>query len=134
MSLWNNRHRFEPGTDFIAWSFTVTRFTILGHLKKKKRGDWLVFRDELLDMISTEAPDVFRDGSRRLNWLETCLGKLRPEDRDLLDHRYRREGGLAEYGKAVGRSASSLSVTLHRVRAALRSCIEKGMNLEEGRG
>jgi RNA polymerase sigma-70 factor, ECF subfamily len=131
VTLWTNQHRFEQGTDFIAWSITVAKFAILKHLKKGKRSDRLVFREELLELVSAEAPEVFRDGNRRIKWLEVCLGKLRPADRDLIRHRYQGEGNLEEYGRRIGRSASALSVTLHRVRAALRTCIEKGLNHEE---
>lgn len=131
MTLWTNRQRFEQGTDFIAWSFTVAKFAILKHLKKNKRSDRLVFREELLELVSAEAPEVFRDGNRRLKWLGVCLGKLRPADRDLIRHRYQGEGSLEEYGRRIGRSVSALSVTLHRVRAALRTCIEKGLTQEE---
>ena len=131
ITLWTNRQRFEPGSDFIAWSFTVAKFAILKHLKKDKRSNRLVFRGDLLALISDEAPEVFRDGNRRLQWLEACLGKLRPADRDLIRHRYQGEGDLEAYGRRIGRSASSLSVTLYRVRAALRACIEKGLTQEE---
>lgn len=131
VTLWTNRHRFELGTDFIAWSFTVARFTILKHLKKNKRADRLVFREELLDLIAAEAPERFRHGNSRLKWLEHCLAKLRPVDRELIRYRYQEEGGLETYGRKIGRSAASLSVTLHRVRAALRACIEKGISQEE---
>ncbi len=132
VALWTNRQKFELGTDFIAWSFTVAKFVILKHLKKDKRSsNRLVFRDELLDIISAEAPAAFRDGNSRLKWLETCLEKLRPVDRELVRFRYQEEGGLEEYGRRVGRSAASLSVTLFRVRAALRACIEKGLLQEE---
>lgn len=132
VALWTNRHRFEAGTDFITWSFTVAKFVVLRHLKKGKRSRWLVFRSELLDLISVEAPEVFGDGARRLHWLEACIGKLRFEDRELLRSRYHEHGSLEEYGRRVGRSAASLSVTLHRIRAALRTCIERGLSQEGG--
>ena len=131
VALWVNRERFEPGTDFVAWAFTVAKFVILRHLKKNKRGNWLVFSDQLLELMDTESPAEFRDGGSRLRLLEACLGKLRPEDRDLLDYRYDRRGDLESLGRSLGRSASSLSVTLHRIRAALRTCIEREQNREE---
>lgn len=131
VALWTHRQRFEKGTDFVAWSFTVAKFVILRHLKKNKRGAWLVFNDDLVELMDSEAPEIFDDGASRLRLLETCLGKLRPEERDLIDYRYSRRGDLETLGRMVGRSASSLSVSLHRIRAALRACIEREQKREE---
>lgn len=130
VALWNHRQRFEKGTDFVAWSFTVAKFVILRHLKKNKRAGWLVFNDELVELMDSEAPTVFDDGASRLRLLETCLGKLRSDERDLIDYRYSRRGDLESLGRKVGRSASSLSVSLHRIRAALRACIEREQKRE----
>ncbi len=128
--LWLKRGDFEPGSDFLAWAFSVARYEVRAHLKEAKRANWLVFNDELLETISAEAPEQFGDGNLRLKWLGICLGKLRPAERQLVEHRYESQEGLAEYAARSGRSVSSLSVTLHRVRAALRACIEKGIARE----
>lgn len=128
LTLWTKQKQFELGTDFRAWAFTVARFEVLAHLKSGKRGNWLVFSHELIEVIAEESPDVIPEAGLRLKQLECCLEKLRPEDRSLLDHRYGSHSGLEAYAAQTGRSVSGLSVTLHRVRSALRECIEKGLN------
>ncbi|BDS05463.1 DNA-directed RNA polymerase sigma-70 factor [Oceaniferula spumae] len=127
LALWTKQSDFEHGTNFRAWAFAVARFEVLNHLKKHKRGGWLVFNDDLIDTIASESPDVIPESSIRLRLLEECMQKLRPNHRELLNHRYQTKDGLDSYARQSGRSVSSLSVTLHRVRAKLRECINDGL-------
>ena len=129
--LWTKQSTFEIGSNFRAWAFAVARFEVLAHLKRRKREDMVLLDEELLDTIAHEAPDVLVSSDRRLAALEYCLNKLRPQDRELLDHRYRSNLGLAEFATRVGRSVSALSVSLHRVRAGLRQCVKSQLG-EEG--
>lgn len=128
LALWTKQSDFEVGTNFRAWAFTVARFEILSHLKKHKRGNWLVFNDDLIDTIATESPEAIPDSSTRLQLLEECMQKLRPNHQELLNHRYQSKEGLESYSRQCGRSVSSLSVTLHRVRTTLRKCIQTGLD------
>ena len=130
--LWTKQQDFEPGTNFRAWAFAVARFEVLAHLKKRKREGIVLLDDELLDMIAQEAPDALAASDRRLAALERCLHQLRPQDRKLLDHRYRSNVGLDEFAARVGRSVSALSVTLHRLRSSLRKCVQDQLVREEG--
>jgi len=129
--LWTKQQDFTPGTNFRAWAFAVARFEVLAHLKRQKRTGIVLLDDELLEKIAGEAPDVLAPGDARLAALERCLNKLRQQDRELLDHRYRSNGGLDEFAARVGRSVSALSVTLHRLRTSLRKCVMDQM-LGEG--
>lgn len=130
--LWTKQQHFEPGTNFRAWAFAVARFEVLAHLKKNRREDIVLLDDELLEMIAHEAPDALVASDRRLAALERCLNKLRPQDRELLDHRYRSNLGLDDFAARVGRSVSSLSVTLHRLRGSLRKCVQNQIVGKEG--
>jgi RNA polymerase sigma-70 factor (ECF subfamily) len=57
--------------------------------------------------------------------LRGCLQRLRPQDRDLLHHRYATASSLQEYAEATHRSAGTLKAILFGLRAALRRCIER---------
>jgi RNA polymerase sigma-70 factor, ECF subfamily len=129
--LWTKQMDFTPGTNFRAWAFAVARYEVLAHLKRQKRMGIVLLDDELLEKIADEAPDLLAPGDARLAALERCLNKLRQQDRDLLDHRYRSNIGLDEFAARVGRSVSALSVTLHRLRTSLRKCVTDQM-LKEG--
>lgn len=124
-TIWAKRADFEPGTNFKAWAFSVARFEVLNYRKRQARDARLVFSDELEQTIAAEladAPDDFHD---RQEALKACMQHLRPEDRNLLLHRYSHAEPLAGYAARVGRSVGGLKVTLHRLRAGLLGCIER---------
>jgi len=124
MVLWRKQDHFEMGTNFRAWAFSVARFEVLAYLKKRKREGIVLLDEKLLELVAEEAPEMLVPSDQRLAALEHCLRKLRPQDRDLLDHHYKSNHGLAEFAARVGRSVSALSVTLHRLRGGLRACVE----------
>ena len=130
--LWSKRAQFVEGSAFLAWAFAIARFEVLNHLKKQKRARPLLLDPDLLETIASEAPEELDSDDRRLGALENCLAELRPQDRELLEHRYRSGLGLNEFADRSGRSVSSLSVTLNRLRAALRLCIARRLSAEGG--
>lgn len=130
--LWTKREQFTPGTDFKAWAFTVARFEMLGHFKTLKRQPCFVFDDDLIEQLAEEAPSSLTASQPRLEALEHCLGQLRPKDRELLEHRYHERGSIESYAQQCGRSISALSVTLFRLRAALRRCVQQQLHSKGG--
>jgi RNA polymerase sigma-70 factor (ECF subfamily) len=129
--LWEKRDAFQQGTNFRAWALTCARFTVLDHLKRLKTGSFILFDSELLETIAAEAPERLGSADLRLAALESCLAKLRSQDRELLEFRYQGGHSLAEYASRVGRSVSALSVTLNRLRAVLLGCIREQLSLLE---
>lgn len=130
--LWNKRAHFREGTDFVAWAFSIARFEVLNHLKKQRRARPVLLDEELLETLSAEARESLDSPDRRLVALEICLGHLRPQDRELLEHRYRAGSDLKEYADRQGRSVSALSVTLNRLRTILRRCVTRRLAAEGG--
>lgn len=133
MVLWNKQGQFVPGTNFRAWAFKIARFEMLHHLRSRRRDGWIPFDEELADTIAEELPAALPPSHERLSALESCLSRLRDQDRRLLEHRYRKGSNLDDFAKGCGRSVSSLSVTLFRLRAALRKCVEGALEPKGGR-
>jgi len=130
--LWNKRAQFTPGSDFRAWAFSIARFEVLNHLKKQRRSRPILLDDELLETLSLEAHESLDSHDRRLAALEICMSELRPQDRELLEHRYRTGSDLGEYAKREGRTVSALSVSLNRLRTILRRCVTRRLATEGG--
>lgn len=127
--LWNKQSQFTPGSNFRAWAFQIARYEMLHHFRSVRHDAWVPIDETLADSICSEFEATLQDPHKRLTALETCLAKLRPQDRRLIEHRYRREGKLEDFARAVGRSVSALSVTLFRLRASLRNCVENQLEL-----
>ena len=131
-TLWRKRAEFAPGTHFKAWAFSVARYEVLNHRKQQARDSRLVFGTELEQTLANDLIERADDTERRHEALQACLDKLRPQDRDLLLHRYTTAAGtLDEFAQSVGRSVGGLKVALHRLRNALLGCIEKKLSTTE---
>jgi len=124
ITLWKKRDSFQLGTNFKAWAFQTIRYHILNHRRRLSSQGWLIFDDDIIETVGTGwecAPNELED--RHLA-LRSCLQKLRPQDRDLLHHRYATDGSLKTYAVATNRSTGTLKAILFNLRAALRKCIQ----------
>lgn len=125
--LWRQRGDFVRGSDFRAWALTVARYEVMAHRKQLGRQPHFVFDAEVIDQLADDAQAELWPAPERLQALERCLASLRDEDRKLLRHRYWKRGALEDYARNCGRSVSSLSVSLFRLRAGLRRCIARDL-------
>lgn len=128
ITLWQKRDTFTLGTNFKAWAFQTIRYHMLNHRRRLASQGWLVFDDDLIERMSPgfeREPDELEE--RHLA-LRKCLLRLRPQDRDLLHHRYATGSSLKEYALKTNRSSGTLKAVLFNLRAALRRCIERDLN------
>lgn len=123
---WKKRSKFKRGTNFRAWMFSVARLEVRAHRKECKRKSWLVVDDELAQRITEtmEATAEVQPMEDLRLALEKCLKKLKPVERELVDHRYYSDQTLDEFARARHRTVGALKVSLFRIRAVLKRCIE----------
>jgi RNA polymerase sigma-70 factor (ECF subfamily) len=125
--LWKRRGDFQLGTNFRAWALRIGRFQAMAHLKTLKRQRWVSLDDAAADAVAAEL-ELRLDPAleeARIRALRGCLGKLKDADRDLLVRRYWKKQRLQDFAVLTGRSLTGLKVTLFRLRAGLKRCIER---------
>ena len=132
MVLWKKRGEFEPGTNFKAWAFRFAHFQTLAYLKRVKNSDWLVFSDQLVDMMGEEAAEEFEEFADRSGALKACLGKLPAAEQDLIRAHYQSGLSLADLSSRLGRKRGALKQALFRIRRSLRTCIDRELHLQVG--
>ena len=125
ITLWQKRDSFELGTNFKAWAFQTIRYHLLNHRRRLISHGWLIFDDDLIERLSPELEVEPNELEERHLALRSCLSRLRPQDRDLLHHRYATTFSLQQYATATSRSAGTLKAILFNLRAALKRCIER---------
>lgn len=130
-TLWQKRDDFALGTNFKAWAFSVARYEVLNYRKRQARDARLVFSEELEETFAEELSARDDGAEQQHQALKRCLEKLRPQDRELLMHRYAKAGTLCEFAAQAGRSVGGLKVTLHRLRNALLECMQRQSNARE---
>lgn len=134
LTLWHKRGDFTPGTNFRAWAFAVAKWTVRSHFKDLGRKHWLVFDDELAEAVSERmAEKIPPSPNSRQVALRECMAQLRPIDRDLLLSHYEIGESLSECAARIGRSPRGLKVTLFRLRAALRRCIQSKLEIDRAK-
>ena len=124
--LWKSRGRYRPGSNFLAWAFTIARLELLHHRTRMKRQPLTALSDELLDLLAGESSEP-GDHEIYLRSLESCKAKLPENQRQLIDLRYQPGYSLEAHAQETGRKAGTLRIALLRIRAALRECIEQKM-------
>lgn len=130
ITLWQKRDTFQLGTNFKAWAFQTIRYHILNHRRRLISQGWLVFDDDIIERLSP-AFEMGPEGmEEKYLALRHCLQRLRPQDRDLLHHRYATSSSLQTYASATSRSAGTLKAILFNLRAVLRRCIERQLQAE----
>jgi RNA polymerase sigma-70 factor, ECF subfamily len=125
--LWKSRERFRPGSNFLAWAFTIARLEVLHQRGRDKRRRQVRISDELLDLLAKEAP-VTDENEVYLGALEACKNKLSADQRALIDSRYHPGESIEKHARFSGRNPTALRVSLMRIRIALRECVEKSLN------
>lgn len=124
--VWRKRSSFKQGTDFRSWLFAIARLEVLAHRKKTGRKSWLVIDDALtqslaesMEFAAQETPSgVLRHA------LEACMETLKPAEHSVIERFYFSGESLRTMATADERSEGALKVSLHRIRATLRRCIE----------
>jgi RNA polymerase sigma-70 factor, ECF subfamily len=124
--IWRKRESFEMGSNFRAWALSIARFQAMAHLQQLRRRRWVSLDSDVAELIADDLEDRpdKRDAELKLAALEDCLSKLRPKDRELLVQRYWHRTRLQDFAVVSGRSVSTLKVTLFRLRAGLKRCVE----------
>lgn len=115
---------YQPRGTFYPWLVGIARNRLARALRARTAADPL---DAALAerLASTEIPAVFADAALVAR-LRRCLALLAPAARQLAQWRFAERRAVAAIAGELGRTAASVSVTVHRVRTALRECLERG--------
>lgn len=128
VSAYESLADFEPGTDFYAWLRQIAYNHLRAELEKTNRRRRLE-KDRQASLGSSELmrrlEDDAGDDEELLGALRVCVGELPPASRVMIDGYYGAGAGLADLGRKLGRTADSLKVSLFKIRARLRECVER---------
>ncbi len=125
--LWEIKDSYDSDREFAPWAFKVAFNQVRTDRKRRKR-ERLVFLDEETLHALAEEHTSRRDRlDDRVAALETCLGKLKPDRRKLVEDYYHGGASVEALAKRLNRRANTVAVTLHRVRQLLADCIRRAM-------
>lgn len=128
--------KFRLGTDFYAWLRQIAYNHLRAELERSSRRHRL--ERERLDCIAGEELTRRLDRDEGLDEeliaaLRQCVSTLPSHSKNLLQSYYGDALRLVDIGRKLGRTADSLKVTLFKIRARLKKCVErKRVALETG--
>ena len=122
--LWKKQADYELGTNFFAWAAQIARFEILKHRRRHARSK-LTFSDEFLEAVATDVEERSEVLEARRHALNHCLDKLKPQDRELIEMRYKSPDEGKEIARKLGRPANSVYQSIGRIRKVLMECVER---------
>lgn len=128
--LWREFDRFEPGTNFMAWSCTVALNQVRAWRKKQQR-DRLQFSDEFLEALSQELDSSADYLESRYQMLKDCIAKLPQHHRQLVAYRYSSGQAINEIAEQTQRSIDAVYRLLSRIRRTLQDCVTNQLVSED---
>ena len=123
--LWEKWEDFKPGSDFMAWAGRVVYLKACEHRRRQARPGGVNFGEEFLEKVAHTATTLSDEMVERQRALEDCVGKLRPDHKELLRLRYEQGSDIVGIARALSRNAGAIRETLRRVRKALFDCISR---------
>ncbi len=128
--LWEKFGQFRAEGDFRAWAFGIARYAVLGWLRDKGR-DRLVLAEDVVELIADEAVQEEPRLEQQRAALEDCMGKVAPDQRDLLLQAYQPQVRIQDVADGSGRTVAGFYQWLHRMRRLLLDCVKRQLSREE---
>ncbi len=118
---------------FLAWAKRMAYFQVRTWRTRQRR-DQLILDEALFEQMAAYVAAEEHPVSERVHALNECMKKLPDKRRELFLARYVDGAAVQDLAARENRSPDSLSVTLHRIRVALRTCITKRLMAEQTNG
>jgi RNA polymerase sigma-70 factor (ECF subfamily) len=121
---------YQPGTDFLAWVFTISRYKVLQALKRNaSRRTAMLDPDVVESLISSAPTESFSEDKIRA--LQQCMETLAPAAQRVVKLRYEQTLTPAKIAERLGIASSTIYVTLSRARSSLRDCIQRRLSSDQ---
>lgn len=127
LTAWKRLQDFDPEAAMGPWLRGIAHNLLRNHWRKH-RAQPVGGSEELESLIHSGEGgfSAIWDGRvDALRALRLCIGKLAPASQNLIRARYEEGVSIDEIAKAAGRKNSATSMNLLRLRATLKTCIEK---------
>lgn len=128
IEAYRNLSRFKAGTNFFAWLCAIGRNRLMAEYKRlhrQSRNQQNYLDRLIIDQLHAQAELQQELNDTRLRLLQDCVSRLAPEAQSLLDDRYGRRTPVEAIAKALGRTATAVSVQLFALRRKLRECMDR---------
>lgn len=124
--MWEHFEDFKPGTNFLSWAFTISKYQVLTYRKKKQRSI-VHFSDEAFQLIEHENQKLSHEIDDRYDALNECMKKLHQKDLEFLKKRYMKKLSIRDLATEFGISVNISYKRLAMIKTLLHNCVHRTM-------
>ncbi len=128
--MWRKFRDEDEIHDFCAWGKAIARNKIMNFHAKRKR-ERILFDDSLLKDIMEREGKTSLQEELRVQTLQKCLHKLRPNDRHLIHVLYTHEITIKKLAEEVKRPVQGLYKAMARIHHTLVQCVRRSLSTAE---
>lgn len=118
--LWRKFDTYEPGTEFLAWAFTIAKYVLCGFRRKHQRNP-IQFSDEALAALESQSDEFMAEYPAQIELLKECIGKLPAKETNILKLKY-------EVGLTSQKIATQFGMSLRTFYRALSKTVDALVN------
>lgn len=116
---WQALPQWQPEARFRTWLLRIAHNAALDALRRRRRVEFVALDDSLEPEAPAAGPERQAQVTQQVRQLETSLGRLPPEHRDILLLREVEALSYEEIGQVLSLSEGTVKSRLARARAAL---------------
>lgn len=130
VALYRKFAEYDSSKPFLAWAFRFAYLEVLKQRERNQRSRRLLDL-EVIEQLAREREVLEPTLQARLQALESCLRKLGPREKSLIQQRYKEKLRAEELVRRTGSSRRTLFRKLDRIRRALHDCINRQIAASE---
>jgi RNA polymerase sigma-70 factor (ECF subfamily) len=129
VALFRKFDQYDATRPFLPWAYRFAYLQVQKHREKSARSP-LLFSEDVMDLIVNERAHIEPHLDERLRVLDGCLGKLTPQDKELVTSRYALRQGAEEMMQRFDLSRRTLFRNLELLRQRLHDCVSRQLQSE----
>lgn len=129
IALWEKFEMYDPAQPFTPWACRFALNKARQWIERRQRWQALLesgLAEELVLRREALRPEI----EVRLSHLESCLGKLPKDQRELVEGYYYHRTGIETLSEGSGRTVQATYKALQRIRQALLTCVDRAASPE----
>jgi RNA polymerase sigma-70 factor (ECF subfamily) len=129
--LWENLHRYAPGSNFMAWAWRIARnLTIDAHRRSRREKEAAWLDPEILDQLpSDDDPHHQTERRQRLKLIARALRQLDEELAELILMRDFAGLSYQEIAESLDLPLGTVKSRLNRARLELATAVRRQVNI-----
>jgi RNA polymerase sigma-70 factor (ECF subfamily) len=129
LALFRKLDQYDPARPFLPWAYRFAYLQVQKHREKSARSP-LLFSEDVMDLLANDRSHIEPQLDERLRLLDGCLGKLTPQDKELVTSRYAFRQSAEEMMGRFDMTRRTLFRNLEMLRQRLHDCVTRQLHTE----